>query len=49
MSAHAPIWRAALGRGSQSGDQIWISGYRSESGGFPGSRWLTLGLERPFP
>lgn len=32
-SAHALIWRAALGRGSQRSDRIWSSGERSESGG----------------
>lgn len=31
-SAHAPIWRAALGRGSRRRDKLWSSGKRSESG-----------------
>lgn len=33
VSAHAPIWRAALGRGSQSSDKIWSCGQRCESVG----------------
>lgn len=31
-SAHALIWRAALGRGSRRRDKLWSSGKRSESG-----------------